>query len=41
MLRDWLNRVEEVIQNQEHIRTTFIQKDDKPLFKLFELSKKF
>ena len=36
-----LNKVEEVIQNKRHIKTTFNEKDDKLLFKPFELSKKF
>ena len=40
-LGDQLNRAKEVIQNQEHIRTTFIKKNDQPLFKSFKLSKKF
>ena len=41
LLGDQLNRVEEVIQNQEYIKKKFIKKDDKLLFKLFELSRKF
>ena len=40
-LGDKLNRVEEVIETQDHIQTSFIKKDDKPLFKPFEFSKKF
>ena len=40
-LEDQLNKVEEVIQYQKHIKTTFIEKYDKLLFKPFELSKKF
>ena len=40
-LGDQLNRAKEVIQNQEHIMTTFNKKDDQPLFKSFKLSKKF
>ena len=40
-LGDQLNRAEEVIQNQEHIMTTFNKKDDQPSFKSFKLSKKF
>ena len=40
-LEDQLNEVEEVIQYQKHIKTTFIEKYDKLLFKPFELSKKF
>ena len=40
-LGDQLNRAKEVIQNQEHIMTTFNKKDDQPLFKSFKLAKKF
>ena len=41
LLGDQLNRVEEVIQNQEDIKKKIIKKDNKPLFKLFKLSRKF
>nr|CAN84177.1 hypothetical protein VITISV_023698 [Vitis vinifera] len=32
---------EEIIETQDHIKTTFVKKDNKPLFKPFEFSKKF
>ena len=38
---DQLNRFEEIIETQDHIKTTFVKKDNKPLFKPFEFSKKF
>ena len=40
-LGDPLNKVEEIIETQAHINTTFAKKDNKPLFKLFKLSMKF
>ena len=40
-LSDQLNRVEEIIETQDHIKTSFVKKDNKPLFKPFEFSKKF
>ena len=40
-LGDQLNRVEEIIETQYHIKTIFVKKDNKPLFKSFEFSKKF
>ena len=36
-----LNRFEEIIETQDHIKTTFVKKDNKPLFKPFEFYKKF
>ena len=36
---DQLNRVEEIIETQDHIKTSFVKKDNKPLFKPFEFSK--
>ena len=39
-LCDQLNRVEEIIETQDHIKTSFVKKDNKPLFKSFEFSKK-
>ena len=38
---DQLNRVEEIIETHDHIKTTFVKKDNKTLFKPFEFSKKF
>ena len=38
---DKLNRVEEIIETHDHIKTTFVKKDNKTLFKPFEFSKKF
>ena len=38
-LGDQLNRVEEIIETQDHIKTSYVKKDNKPLFKLFEFSK--
>ena len=38
---DQLNRVEEIIETQDHINTHFVKKDTNPLFKPFEFSKKF
>ena len=35
-----LNRVEEIIETQDHIKTSYVKKDNKPLFKPFEFSKK-
>ena len=40
-LGDQLNRVEEIIETQHHIKTSFVKNDNKPLFKPFEFSKKF
>ena len=40
-LGDQLNRGEEIIEIQDHIKTSFVKKDNKPLFKSFEFSKKF
>ena len=40
-LGDQLNRIEEIIETQDHIKTSFVKKDNKPLFKPFEFSKKF
>ena len=39
-LGDQLNRVEEIIETQDHIKTSYVKKDNKPLFKPFEFSKK-
>ena len=39
-LGDQLNRVEEIVETQDHIKTPFVKKDTKPLFKPFEFSKK-
>ena len=36
-----LNKVEEIIETHDHIKTFFVKKDNKPLFKPFEFSKKF
>ena len=36
-----LNKVEEIIETQDHIKTFFVKKYNKPLFKPFEFSKKF
>ena len=38
---DQLNRVEEIIEIQDHIKNSFVKNDSKPLFKPFEFSKKF
>ena len=38
---DQLNKVEEIMETQDHIKTMFVKKDNKPLFKPFEFSKKF
>ena len=38
-LSDKLNGVEEIIKTQDHIKTSFVKKDNKPLFKPFEFSK--
>ena len=40
-LGDQLNRVEEIIESQDHIKTSFVKKYTKPLFKPFEFFKKF
>ena len=40
-LSDQLNEVEEIIETQDHIKTNFVKKDNKPSFKPFEVSKKF
>ena len=40
-LGDQLNRVEKIVETQDHIKTNFAKKDNKPLFMSFELSKKF
>ena len=39
-LGDQLNRVKEIIETQYHIKTSYVKKDNKPLFKPFEFSKK-
>ena len=39
-LGDPLNKVEEIIETQDHIKTNFDKKDHKPLFKPFQFSKK-
>ena len=39
-LSDQLNEVEEIIETQDHIKTSFVKNDSKPLFKPFEFSKK-
>ena len=36
-----LKEVEEVNETQDHVKTSFVKKDTKPLFKQFEFSKKF
>ena len=38
---DQLNRFEEIIETQDHIKNSFVKNDNKPLFKSFEFSKKF
>ena len=40
-LGDQLNRVEKIIETQDHIKTSFVKKDTKHLFKPFEFSKQF
>ena len=40
-LGDQLNKVEEIIETQDHTKTSFVKKYTKPLFKQFEFSKKF
>ena len=41
-LGDQLNKVEEIIETQDYIKTPVVKKDTKPpLFKPFEFSKKF
>ena len=40
-LGNQLSRVEEIIETQDHIKNSFVQNDNKPLFKPFEFSKKF
>ena len=40
-LGDQLNRVDEIIETQDQIKTSFVKKDNKPLFKPFEFFKKF
>ena len=40
-LGNQVNRVEEIIETQDHLKKSFIKNDNKPLFKPFELSKKF
>ena len=40
MLGDQLNRVEVIIETQDHIKTSFVKNDNKHLFKPFEFSKK-
>ena len=39
-LGDPLNKVEEIIETQAHINTTFAKKDNKPLFKHLSSLKK-
>ena len=36
-----LTGFEEIIETQDHIKTSFVKKDNKPLFKPFEFFKKF
>ena len=36
-----LTGFEEIIETQDHIKTSFVKKDNKSLFKPFEFSKKF
>ena len=36
---DQLNRVEEITETQDYIKTSYVKKDNKPLFKPFEFSK--
>ena len=38
---DQLNKFEEIIETQDHIKNSFVKNDNKPLFKSFEFSKKF
>ena len=38
---DQLNKFEEIIETQDHIKNSFVKNDNKPLFKPFEFSKKF
>ncbi|RVW26277.1 hypothetical protein CK203_105930 [Vitis vinifera] len=38
---DQLNKFEDIIETQDYIKTTFVKKDNKSLFKPFEFSKKF
>ncbi|RVW18649.1 Enzymatic polyprotein [Vitis vinifera] len=40
-LGNQVNRVEEIIEAQDHLKKPFVKNDNKPLFKPFELSKKF
>ena len=40
-LGNQVNRVEEIIETQDHLKKSFVKNDNKPLFKPFELSKKF
>ena len=40
-LGDQLNRVEGIIETQDHIKTCFVKNDNKPLFKQFKFFKKF
>ncbi|KAL6327887.1 hypothetical protein AAG906_027285 [Vitis piasezkii] len=40
-LGNQVNRVEEIIETQDHLKKPFVKNDNKPLFKPFELSKKF
>ncbi|RVW24587.1 Enzymatic polyprotein [Vitis vinifera] len=40
-LGNQVNRVEEIIEIQDHLKKPFVKNDNKPLFKPFELSKKF
>ncbi|KAL6333631.1 hypothetical protein AAG906_028816 [Vitis piasezkii] len=40
-LGNQVNKVEEIIETQDHLKKPFVKNDNKPLFKPFELSKKF
>ncbi|RVW38869.1 Cellulose synthase-like protein H1 [Vitis vinifera] len=40
-LGNQVSRVEEIIETQDHLKKPFVKNDNKPLFKPFELSKKF
>ncbi|KAL6332367.1 hypothetical protein AAG906_004937 [Vitis piasezkii] len=40
-LGNQVNKVEEIIETQDHLKKSFVKNDNKPLFKPFELSKKF
>ena len=40
-LGNQVNKVEEIIETQDHLKKSFVKNDNKPLFKPFELSWKF